>query len=209
MDTPAAVTESGGSMPVVPDKMYRWKLRAWIRRISFTALISSQVVIGARFMLRVLPYHGGNTLELALTVIFALMFTWLTIGFWMAVYGFLLRLVGGDGLSLLKRHSHRLANVELARTAITMPIYNESIQRSLGGLRAIYLSLQETGKLDDFDFFILSDSRDPDIWLLEQAAWYQLCRELRAEGRLFYRRRSINMHYKSGNIADYLRRWGR
>lgn len=35
------------------------------------------------------------------------------------------------------------------------------------------------------------------------------CVKLGAEGRLFYRRRPVNLHYKSGNIADFLRRWGR
>ena len=195
--------------PVETVRAFHWKPRAWFRRLFFTALISAQVVIGVRYMLAVLPYHGSNTLELALTVIFAIMFTWLTIGFWMAVYGFLLRLFGGDSLSPLKRHRRDLAATPLARTAVVMPIYNESIQRSLGGLRAIYLSLRAGGQLENFDFFILSDSRDPDLWLLEESTWFQLCNELQASGRLFYRRRSINMHYKSGNIADYLRRWGR
>jgi len=192
-----------------PASFYHWKLRGWVRRLVFVLLIVVQVITGTRVLLQVLPYHGENVLELSLTVIFTLMFTWISIGFWMGVYGFFLRLLGGDSLSLLRRHKHALAATTLARTAVVMPIYNESIQRSLGGLRAIYLSLKQTGYLENFDFFILSDSRDPDIWLLEQSAWYQLCRELQAEGRLFYRRRSINMHHKSGNIADYLRRWGR
>ncbi|TAJ95096.1 MAG: glucans biosynthesis glucosyltransferase MdoH [Gammaproteobacteria bacterium] len=186
-----------------------WKLHAWLRRLAFAVLVIGQVILGTRYLIDVLPYHGRNLLELSLTMIFALMFAWISIGFWMGVYGFALRLMGGDRLSLLRRHQADLDSAELARTAIVMPIYNESIQRSLGGLRAVYLSLQAAGKLDHFDFFILSDSRHPDVWLLEQTAWYRLCRELKAEGRLFYRRRSINMHYKTGNIADFLRRWGR
>src|SRR5690606_18767337 len=28
-------------------------------------------------------------------------------------------------------------------------------------------------------------------------------------GRLFYRRRKLNLNYKSGNVGDFLRRWGR
>ena len=186
-----------------------WKSHAWLRRLVFTVVIISQVILGTRYLIDVLPYHGRNLLELSLAMIFALLFTWISIGFWMGVYGFVLRLIGGDRLSLLRRHQADLDAAELARTALIMPIYNESIQRSLGGLRAGYLSLQAVGKLDHFDFYILSDSRHPDVWLLEQTAWYQLCRELKAEGRLFYRRRPINMHYKSGNIADFMRRWGR
>src|SRR5690606_40618371 len=32
---------------------------------------------------------------------------------------------------------------------------------------------------------------------------------LGAHGRLFYRRRQLNLNYKSGNVGDFLRRWGR
>src|SRR5690606_35004565 len=96
----------------------------------------------------------------------------------------------------------------LGRTAILMPVYHEPIERSLGGLSAVYRSLERTGQLEHFDFYILSDSRDPDIWLQEQAAWAQLVEELGAQGRLFYRRRQLNLNYKSGNIGDFLRRWG-
>ncbi|MCK7582505.1 MAG: hypothetical protein MZV65_47615 [Chromatiales bacterium] len=48
------------------------------------------------------------------------------------------------------------------RTAILMPIYNEDSERVFAGLRAIHQSLADTGQLDDFDFFILSDTRDPE-----------------------------------------------
>jgi membrane glycosyltransferase len=126
------------------------------------------------------------------------------------MFGFVIRCFGGDRLSPLKQHtSEELHAQPLSRTVIVMPIYHEPIHRTFGGIRAIYQSLERTGQIEHFDFFILSDSRNPDIWLAEQAAWHQLCRELGASGRLFYRRRTLNQHYKSGNIADFLRRWGR
>ncbi len=187
----------------------RWIWRAHLRRLILTALVFTQVYVGTRYMLFVLPYHGGDALELSLAILFAILFTWISIGFWLGVYGFLLRRLGGDSLSLMRRHGAFLDEVVLPRTAIIMPIYNEPIQRTLGGLRAVYRSLQDCGQVEHFDFFILSDSRDPDIWLAEQAAWYQLCKELGAQGKLFYRRRPLNMHYKSGNVADFFRRWGR
>lgn len=187
-----------------------WRRAAWIRRVLLAVLVIIQTAIATRYALWVLPYHGGDALEIAIAVLFAILFMWISIGFWMAIYGFFLRRRGGDAMSLLRRHPPgQLATAPLAKTAIILPIYHEPIERTLGGLRAVYLSLKATGKLDHFDFFILSDSRSPDIWLSEQATWYQLVRELGAEGKLFYRRRSLNMHYKSGNVADFLRRWGR
>lgn len=186
-----------------------WEWRARLRRLILTTLVLTQVFVGTRYMLFVLPYHGEDLLELSLAVLFAILFTWISIGFWLGLYGFFLRRIGGDPLSLVRRHRDKLAETPMTRTAVIMPIYNEPIERTLGGLRAVYRSLQDNGQIEHFDFFILSDSRDPDIWLAEQAAWYQLCRELGAQGKLFYRRRSLNMHYKSGNVADFFRRWGR
>jgi len=187
-----------------------WRNIVWMRRSILTLLVLVQTVLATRFALVVLPYHGGDALEIAIVCVFAILFTWISIGFWMAIYGFVLRRLGGDKQSLCRRHpDEKLQQIPLARTAIVLPIYHEPIERTLGGLRAVYLSLKETGQLEHFDFFILSDSRSPDVWLAEQATWYQLVQELQAEGKLFYRRRSLNMHYKSGNVADFLRRWGR
>jgi membrane glycosyltransferase len=194
-----------GAPPATP-----WRRRVMLRRALLTLVVIAQALVGAYYMASVLPYHGGNLLEQALIGLFTLLFTWITVGFWIGLYGFWLRRIGGDPKSLLRRHPEAvLAATPLARTAIVMPIYNEPVNRTLGGLRTIYRSLESTGQIDQFDFFILSDSREPDVWLSEQAAWQQLCDELGAHGRLFYRRRTLNMNYKSGNVADFLRRWGR
>ncbi|MGH7058341.1 MAG: glucans biosynthesis glucosyltransferase MdoH, partial [Acetobacteraceae bacterium] len=161
------------------------------------------------FMLAVLPYHGGTPLEIALVVAFAASFGWISLGAWLALAGFVVRLVGGDRKGLLARTDKRaLARTPLAPTAILMPLYQESVSESLAGLAAVYRSLEHSNQLQHFEFFILSDSRDPEIWLAEQAGWAELVRELGAAGRIHYRRRRVNLHHKSGNIADFMRRWG-
>jgi len=43
----------------------------------------------------------------------------------------------------------------------------------------------------------------------EQWAWADLCGRLQAFDRIHYRRRRVNIKRKTGNIADFLRRWGR
>ena len=187
----------------------RWRLVALLRRSILMLLVTSQTALATWFMLTVLPYRGGNAVEAGMLVLFALLFAWISFGFWIALVGFALRRMGGDRHSLLRQQdAATLAQTPLARTAILMPVYHESIERSLGGLSAVYRSLERTGQLEHFEFFILSDSRDPDIWLQEQAAWARLVQELGAQGRLFYRRRQVNLNYKSGNVADFLRRWG-
>ena len=48
------------------------------------------------------------------------------------------------------------------RTAIVMPVYNEDPSRVFAGIYASYRSLEETGWLSRFDFFVLSDTTNPD-----------------------------------------------
>lgn len=189
---------------------HRWHRTATVRRVLVTLVILVQTLVATYFMLSVLPYHGDTPVELAMAVLFAILFAWISVGFWIGVLGFYYRRRGGDPLSLLNQHSEStLSSTPLTRTAIVMPIYHEPVDRSIGGIKAIYRSLERTGKLEHFDFYILSDSRDPDVWLREQAAWASLCAELGDNSRIFYRRRTLNLNYKSGNVADFLRRWGR
>ncbi|HLT14940.1 MAG TPA: glucans biosynthesis glucosyltransferase MdoH [Marinobacter sp.] len=187
-----------------------WRRIATFRRFVMTLFVVGQTLTACYFLLWVLPYHGGTLVELGLLALFALLYMWIAVGFWTAVFGFVLRLVGGDRYSLLKRHAgSALESTALAKTAIIMPVYHEPVNWTLSGLKAVYQDLERSGHLDQFEFHILSDSRDPNVWLEEQATWYQLCQELGAEGRLFYRRRQVNLNFKSGNVADFLRRWGR
>lgn len=187
-----------------------WRRVAIVRRFFLTLFVVGQTVIASYFLLWILPYHGGTLVEIGLLVLFILLYMWIAVGFWTAVFGFMLRLVGGDRHSLLKRHPGKeLENTALAKTAIVMPIYHEPVQWTLSGLKAVYRDIERAGHLEQFEFHILSDSRDPNIWLEEQAQWHSLCEELGAEGRLFYRRRRVNLNFKSGNVADFLRRWGR
>jgi len=121
-----------------------WRRAARIRRFGLTSLVLTQTVIGCYYLSFVLPYHGGNLLEAGILALFGLLFCWLSIGFWIALFGFYLRRRGGDRMSLCARYSDEvLATTALAKTAVVMPIYHEPVARSLHGLRAIYLSLSK------------------------------------------------------------------
>ena len=188
----------------------RWRRIAFFRRSLLALFVLGQTAVASYCLLWVLPYHGGTLLELGMTALFAILYAWIAVGFWTAVFGFLLRLAGGDRHALLRRHTDEsLAQTPLAKTAILLPIYHEPVQWTLSGLKAVYRDIERSGHIEHFEFYILSDSRDPDVWLKEQEVWHSLVRELGAEGRLFYRRRPVNLNYKSGNVADFLRRWGR
>ncbi|MCC6296612.1 MAG: glycosyltransferase, partial [Pseudomonadales bacterium] len=196
-------------MTRTPESGFRWQGRARWRRSLFLLLVLTSVAAAGWGMREVLPYHGAKPLEVVLLALFCLLFTGITAGFWIAVYGFVLRRFGGDPLSPLRRTpADRLAATTLAPTAILFPIYHEEIERSFAGLRATYRSLAASGELAHFEFFILSDSRNPEVWLAEREAWFELCEELGAHGRIHYRRRTLNVKRKPGNISDFLARWG-
>ena len=59
-----------------------------------------------------------------------------------------------------------------------------------------------------YDFYILSDSTDPAKAVEEELAWSDICRQTNGFGKIHYRRRKLPVNRKSGNIADFCRRWG-
>jgi membrane glycosyltransferase len=161
-------------------------------------------------MAEVLPHRGTTYLEFIVIVVFAVLFAWISIGFWEAMAGLFTLLRRYDRFSMtLDGHPTLSLEGTDARTAVLFPIANEDVGRVFAGLRATYESLAETGQLAHFDLFILSDSSDPDKWVEEEVAWADTCRSLRAANRIFYRRRRVNLKRKSGNISDFCRRWGK
>ena len=146
--------------------------------------------------------------EAALLVMFALLSCWLAAGFWTAVMGFLVLARGGDRHLISRSVGADAMLPPEARTAIVMPICNEGVRRVFAGLRATYESVARAKALDHFDFYVLSDTGNPDLCVAELDAWNALREELGAESRIFYRHRQRRVKRKSGNIDDFCRRWG-
>jgi membrane glycosyltransferase len=186
----------------------RWYHVANRRRIVLIALALAQTWLATMLMSAVLPYHGQQPLELAILVLFAILFTWVSMGFWTALAGFLVLARGGDRYAISRTAAGGTPIAPEARTAIVMPICNENVPRVFAGLRATFESLARTGELAHFDFFVLSDTSAPDARVAEIAAWHALCRDVDGYGRIFYRWRQHRIKRKSGNIADFCRRWG-
>src|SRR5690606_16894309 len=94
-----------------------------------------------------------------------------------------------------------------SRTALLLPTYNEPPHFVIARLQAIYESVRGTGRLAHFDFFMLSDTTDPAIWIEEEAAFLRL-RERVGAHCLYYRHRTSNVGRKAGNIAEWVSRFG-
>uniref|UniRef100_UPI00293D6A20 glucans biosynthesis glucosyltransferase MdoH n=1 Tax=Janthinobacterium sp. TaxID=1871054 RepID=UPI00293D6A20 len=198
-----------------PDLRGTWQRGGGWRRLILMTLMFGQSALATYFMSAVLPYHGAKPLEKLSLTLFAVLFCWISAGFWTAMAGFLVLLRGGDrytiaaaGMDGPRGGPERRAIDPAARTAIVMPICNEDVKRVFAGLRATYESLGRRDALERFDFFILSDSSDPDLIVAELAAWRQLCADVDGAERIFYRHRLRRVKRKSGNLDNFCRRWG-
>lgn len=158
----------------------------------------------------ILVSNGLTGLELAQLVLGGVLLGWLTLAFWTAVIGFVLKLAEVDPLSLRR-------NISVARTpltlqkrhAIVMPVYNEDTRRIMVGFEAVVRELLASSQSRQFDFFMLSDTQDMQLAKQELQAWKRLSRRLgEHKERIFYRRRQVNTGRKVGNLKDFCERWG-
>ena len=186
-----------------------WQTTAKIRRRVLLVLLLAQTYLATSFMAQVLPYHGRQPMEIAILALFAVLVAWISAGFWTAMAGLLVLMRKRDRYSIAATIRGDEPIDAHARTAIIMPICNEDTTRVFAGMRATYESVARTGLLERFDFFFLSDTSDPDTRIAERSAWFDLCRNTGGFGRIFYRLRRHRIKRKSGNVADFCRRWGR
>ena len=206
---PADMPLPDDSVAAVPDARGHWRYLGNIRRVVLLVLMLAQTAAATWFMSKVLPYQGTAKLEMLLLALFAILFCWVSAGFWTAMAGFLVLLRGKDRFAIARKADDATPIPEEARTAIVMPICNEDVARVMAGLRATYESVARSGELERFDFFVLSDSSDSDVRSAELSAWAELCRAVDGFGRIFYRHRKRRVKRKSGNIDDFCRRWGK
>jgi membrane glycosyltransferase len=165
--------------------------------------------LGAMWLLSAAIQDGGiSPLELVLLILYAILILWIAVSFWTAAIGFARLWRRGAVAAAGEPDGEPVECPEPCRTALVMPVYNEDPDRVFAGLRAMWRSLVETGCHAGFEIFVLSDTRDPDIWVQEEMHWRRWAQELGQPARLFYRNRVENTARKSGNLADFCRRWG-
>jgi membrane glycosyltransferase len=175
------------------------------RRWAVALVTFGIALLGLWLMSDVMGAGGWTTLKGVEIVLFGLLFTSLSFGFSQAFLGFLVLAEGHEPLKITNTLGE---DTPLASTAVVMPVYNEHAETVFGNIRSLYDSLQERGELDFFDFYILSDSTDPSKAVEEELSWADICRQTNGFGKIHYRRRKLPVNRKSGNIADFCRRWG-
>ena len=114
-----------------------WRAAAASRRMMLIALIIIQTAIATWSLSNTFPYPW---LEIAILVLFAILFSWISLGFWSAVAGF--------WMLWTRKNEFTRADLPIderqplrSRTAVLMPICNEDVTRVFAGLEASYRSL--------------------------------------------------------------------
>ena len=149
-------------------------------------------------MYRVLNVAGMTPLEWVMLVAFFVNICWITFAFVSATGGFLRTLFAG--------RPEKTGDLQPGRTAILFPIYNEDVTNVFATVESTARALRGV-EGHDFDCFVLSDTTNPDVALREEAAFLRL-RDRLGLHSVYYRRRTINHARKSGNIEDFVTRWG-
>src|SRR5580698_3816185 len=93
-------------------------------------------------------------------------------------------------------------------TALVMPTYNEDPTRTAAALQAMAEGLQRIDAHRGFEIVMLSDSTEADAWIRETLKAAKLRAALHSIMPVWYRRRWRNVARKSGNIEDFVTRWG-
>lgn len=181
-----------------------------LRRYVYVILSLLTAISGVYIMFDILRANDLTTLEAVILVLFGISFTWLSLAFWSGLFGFILQMLRIDPLTL-KSTKGLLDDTSpiTCRTAVVMPVYNEDTHRVIAGFEATLRSLEKTGEIANFDFFLLSDTTNLTIGQAERDAWQLLTGRLGdLSKQTFYRRREKNTARKVGNLSEFCQRWG-
>ena len=158
-------------------------------------------VAGALAMFSALAADGIDPLDSAFLALFFLLFAWISFGFLGTVAG-VIALTTGSPLQV----DRAVSRLPRQPTAVLLTICNEDLDAVMGRLATMTRSVADLGAAQLFDFFVLSDSKaaveDAEIAGVTQV-------RSGTAARVYYRRRVSNEARKPGNIADWVRRFGR
>jgi len=204
---------AGGMPPEAPLAMPAQDLRYKPRRLAGAGI--SGAVLYARFiliavtvgittygvyqMLQVVRFASMTFLQGTMIFFFAVSLGWIAFAAGSVLAG-----------ASKRRDSDALDQppAELPLTALVMPTYNEDPTRTTAGLQAMAEALHGIDAHRGFEIVILSDSTDADAWIRESLSVERLRVALLQIMPVWYRRRWQNIARKSGNIEDFVTRWG-
>ncbi len=116
--------------------MSRFKTEIWEkfggrRRLALLLLVAAPSLLSAQILYSMLPRQGLLGLNLLVTILFAVLFSWISVGFWSSLAGMIV---------LLTRYDRFKATLSLGethvppgfKTALLFPVYHEDMKKALG-----------------------------------------------------------------------------
>jgi membrane glycosyltransferase len=211
LGAPHAPVAAGGMPPEAPLDMPPQDLRykpARRRRLGagaavlYARFILVAVTVGVTTygvyqMLQVVRFASMTVLQGTMIFFFAVSLGWIAFSAGSVLAG-----------ASKRRDPRPAADAGASLTALVMPIYNEDPLRTTAALQAMAEALARIGEQRSFEIVILSDSTNADAWIRETLIVGQLRGALANIMPVWYRRRWQNIARKSGNIEDFVTRWG-
>ena len=177
----------------------------WVPR---AAVFAGAGVLTAAFayeLYGILAFGYMTPLQFVFLILSTITFGWIALGSLSAALGFLPLFAGEVANSVIPRQT---LEPLVSRNALLFPVYHEDPARLAGTIEAMVGDLQRLGAQSAFDVFVLSDTRGQPDGAGEDHVYAALAARLAGIANLYYRRRRDNTHRKSGNIADWVERFG-
>ena len=177
----------------------------WVPR---AAIFTGAAVLTAAFaheLFSILAFVVITPVQFLFLILSTIAFGWIAVGSLSAALGFL-PLFADEHPDTIEPPSPKLPLEP--RTALLFPVYHEEPARIAGAIEAMARELQTLGKNENFDVFVLSDTRGDAQGAREADVYHALGETLAGVLPVYYRRRRENTARKSGNIADWVSRFG-
>src|SRR6202795_816063 len=187
------------------DLSYKPPRRAWhwpggavlYARFILVTITFGVTIYGVYQMLQVVRFASMTLLQGLMIFFFAISLGWIAFAAGSVLAG-----------ASKRRDPQPGAEARSSLTALVMPIYNEDPLRTTAALRAMAEALVLIDAHRSFEIVILSDSTNADAWIRETLSVDLLRNSLLPIMPVWYRRRWQNIARKSGNLEDFVTRWG-
>jgi membrane glycosyltransferase len=165
-------------------------------RFILLTVTAGVTIYGVYQMLQIVRFASMTLLQGMMIFFFAISLGWIAFA------------AGSVLAGASKRRDPRLGEGRETLTALVMPIYNEDPLGTTAALQAMAEALALIDANRSFEIVILSDSTNADAWIRESLSVHRLRTALTPIMPVWYRRRWQNIARKSGNLEDFVTRWG-
>lgn len=171
------------------------------------AIIAATLIATGLFaaqLYRVVDAPNMTSLQAVFLALSTVAFAWVAFGTATAVIGFVRLRSSGSANTLDLAPAAR----PKARCALLFPVYHEDMAAVAATIEMLARDLDRADAAGRFDVFVLSDSRTPESREVEAAAVRLAADRLDGVIDVFFRNRNENVDRKSGNVRDWVERFG-